>query len=208
MRRFSSSLRTSSDVVPLLIAAMFDSEAKTTNVYKSRYTGQGHGFRKSPSTAAAESGPSRSSCVEEEGPVKAKPLTALQRRMMEQKDKAAFSLTPTAVYRVKHLLQMHHTNHPDDEQPQGIRIGVKKRGCSGYSYTVNYEYANKGQKKPNDTKVDQSGVSVFVDGDALFYVIGTNMDFTTTNVEEKFTFTNPNQKHQCGCGESFMPFDV
>lgn len=146
----------------------------------------------------------------------AKPLTALQRRMLAQKDKAAFALTPNAIYRVKTLLQNHQEvkgcngSSPSSAAsgpPIGIRIGVKKRGCSGYSYTVNYEYADS-PKKPNDNRVDQGGVSIFVDGDALFYVIGTHMDFTVNNVEEKFTFTNPNQKYQCGCGESFMPFDV
>lgn len=131
----------------------------------------------------------------------------------------------------------------------GIRIGVKKKGCSGYSYTVNYEFdeaklklktggdalvdaminstrggapsssnsssAGGGKSSspannssPSDVHVDQDGVHIFVEGQALFYVIGTVMDYSVSNVEEKFTFQNPNQAHSCGCGESFMPFGV
>lgn len=178
-------------------------------LYKSSHQGQGSGFKvlKEKQQVAASGGPTRSSCAEESGPVKGKPLTALQKRMLDKKDKAVFILNPNAVYRVKTLLDLHKSTHSNEKQPIGIRIGVKKRGCSGYSYTVNYEF-DDGVKKPQDTRVDQSGVSIFVDGDALFYVVGTVMDFTVSNVEEKFTFTNPNQKYQCGCGESFMPFDV
>ena len=153
-----------------------------------------------------QSGSGASSCSEDTGPLESRPLTALQRRQLLMKDKQAFMLTPNAVYRVKYLLNNQQTAEPS-KPPLGIRIGVKKRGCSGYSYTVNYEYPDT-PKKENDNVVDQAGVKVLVDGDALFYVIGTHMDYTVSNVEEKFTFANPNQKHKCGCGESFMPFDA
>jgi iron-sulfur cluster assembly protein len=90
----------------------------------------------------------------------------------------------------------------------GVRIGVKRRGCSGYSYTVTYSYQQDPAHRPSDVHVEQGGVNVFVESGALFYVVGTVMDFTTSDVEEKFSFKNPNEQHSCGCGESFMPFDV
>lgn len=59
----------------------------------------------------------------------------------------------------------------------------------------------------DDVVVLRDGVKVVVDGGALFYVIGTEMDYVVRNVEEKFTFRNPSQKYSCGCEEGFMPFD-
>jgi iron-sulfur cluster assembly accessory protein len=174
--------------------------SSNTAMYKSTRVGSGV-------SKSSKGGPGTfSSCAEDVGPVESRPLTALQRRQLAMKDKMVFLLTPNAVYRVKHLMQVQVAADPS-RPPVGIRIAVKKRGCSGYSYTVNYEYSDS-PKKEGDNVVEQTGVKIFVDGDALFYVIGTHMDYITTNVEEKFTFANPNQKHKCGCGESFMPFDV
>ena len=153
--------------------------------------------------------PTRSSCAEDSGPVKAKPLSALQKRQLKMKDKKAFVLTPLALHRIKVLLAGHNAKVQDDNaKAVGIRVGVKRRGCSGYSYTINYALKQDPHVQPNDTHVEQAGIHVYVEHSALFFVIGTNMDFTTSNVEEKFTFKNPNEKAACGCGESFMPFDV
>lgn len=111
-------------------------------------------------------------------------------------------------------------------KPNGIRIGVRRRGCSGYSYTVNYHFpsTSSGSKQSStfaggalqkstrpsalsDVIVEQDGVQVVVAADALFYVIGTQMDYVVRDVQEKFVFANPNQKYSCGCEESFMPYD-
>lgn len=187
--------------------------------------------------------PAPASCRDDTGPVEGRPLSALQRRQVRMKDKKVFALTGRAVDRVRLLLDMHNSRLPagaaEAGRAVGIRVGVKKRGCSGYSYTVNYAAdprylaiptggdalvtalaaggpasrrpaqaapGSGADFAPDVIHVEQDGVHVFVESQALFYVIGTMMDFSVTNVEEKFIFQNPNQEHSCGCGESFMPF--
>lgn len=82
---------------------------------------------------------------------------------------------------------------------EGIRVGVKKGGCSGLAYTI--EYADDIQKF--EDVVDDKGVRVIIDPKASLYLIGTQMDFVSEKLKSGFVFTNPNEKGRCGCGESF-----
>lgn len=107
--------------------------------------------------------------------------------------KAAISLTPTALDRVRSLMQ----KQPD---MAGLRIGVKQRGCNGLSYTL--EYAKEKQKF--DEIVQQDGVKIFIDAKAQLTLLGTEMDYVTNNLSSEFVFNNPNIKSTCGCGESFQ----
>jgi iron-sulfur cluster assembly protein len=106
---------------------------------------------------------------------------------------SAITLTPTAVERVRALLDKR------GKPSVGIRIGVRTKGCSGLSYTI--EYADV--KGPADDMVEQDGVTVLIDPKATMFILGTEMDYVEEKLQTGFVFRNPNEKGRCGCGESF-----
>ncbi|HEV7266600.1 MAG TPA: iron-sulfur cluster assembly accessory protein [Falsiroseomonas sp.] len=80
-----------------------------------------------------------------------------------------------------------------------LRISVKTKGCSGMSYDLSWVDA----AGPGDETVTDKGVTVLVDRKATLFLIGTVMDYEVKQMSAGFTFTNPNEKGRCGCGESF-----
>jgi iron-sulfur cluster assembly protein len=80
-----------------------------------------------------------------------------------------------------------------------LRIGVNTKGCSGLSYDMNWVPA----AGPGDEVVRDRGLTVLVERKASLFLIGTTMDYETKALSSGFTFTNPNEKGRCGCGESF-----
>ena len=81
----------------------------------------------------------------------------------------------------------------------GLRLGVKKVGCSGWAYTFDYADA----LSEHDHLFESHDAKVVVDADSLPYLDGAVLDFVKDGFKETFKFDNPNVKEQCGCGESF-----
>jgi iron-sulfur cluster assembly protein len=80
----------------------------------------------------------------------------------------------------------------------GLRVGIKKGGCAGMEYT--FEVAK--EVRPGDEVVEENGAKVVVDGKAVLFLIGTQLDFKVDKLSSTFVFNNPNQTSACGCGES------
>ena len=80
-----------------------------------------------------------------------------------------------------------------------LRISVNTKGCSGMAYDMSWVEA----AGPTDEVVTDKGQTVLVDRKASLFLIGTEMDYKEEKLSAGFTFTNPNEKGRCGCGESF-----
>jgi iron-sulfur cluster assembly protein len=104
----------------------------------------------------------------------------------------AISLTESAATRVKTFLVSRGRG-------VGLRLGVRKTGCSGFAYVINYA----DEVPPGDLMFEDRGVKVFVDPGSMKLIDGTIVDFVKQGLNEAFRFMNPNVKGECGCGESF-----
>jgi len=104
----------------------------------------------------------------------------------------AITLTTAAADRVRSYLARRGTG-------VGLRLGVKKTGCSGLAYVVNYA----DEVSEADEVFETSGVKVVVDKNSLQHIDGTEVDFVQQGLNEAFKFRNPNAAGECGCGESF-----
>ena len=102
------------------------------------------------------------------------------------------SLTDAAVDRLRALYEK-------GREGMLLRIAVSTKGCSGMSYMMDFVP----EAGPGDEVITHKGVSVVVDRKASLFLIGTVMDYEVKGLSAGFTFTNPNEKGRCGCGESF-----
>ncbi len=102
------------------------------------------------------------------------------------------ALTDTAASRLAAL-------YASGQAGMTLRISVGTKGCSGLSYDMDWVAA----PGPGDEVVTDKGVTVVVDRKASLFLIGTVMDYETKDLSSGFTFSNPNEKGRCGCGESF-----
>ncbi|NQV48092.1 MAG: iron-sulfur cluster assembly accessory protein [Rhodospirillaceae bacterium] len=103
------------------------------------------------------------------------------------------TVTDAAAMRVKAMLDGR------GKPSVGVRIGVRTKGCSGMSYTL--EFAD--EKNDFDEVLEDKGVTILIDPKATMFIIGTEMDYVVDKLESGFVFSNPNEKGRCGCGESF-----
>ncbi|WP_119459335.1 HesB/IscA family protein [Rhodospirillaceae bacterium SYSU D60014] len=106
---------------------------------------------------------------------------------------ALITLTDAAAERAKTLLAR------NEAPAAGLRVGVKSKGCSGLSYTIEYADA----KGPHDEVIEDKGVTIFIDPKATMFILGSEMDYVEDKLQSGFVFRNPNEKGRCGCGESF-----
>jgi iron-sulfur cluster assembly protein len=104
----------------------------------------------------------------------------------------AIALTENAAKQIRKSLQKRGKG-------LGLRVGIRKVGCSGLAYT--FDYAD--ELGANDALFESHDAKLVVDQEALQYLDGSTLDFVREGLKESFKFENPNAKAQCGCGESF-----
>jgi len=103
----------------------------------------------------------------------------------------AIKLTKIAAERVRVFI--------DKEGGVGLRLGVRKTGCSGWAYTVQLTE----HIETDDIVFDNEGIKVVVSRESLGFLDGSEIDFTSEGLGTAFRFNNPNVTEECGCGESF-----
>jgi iron-sulfur cluster assembly protein len=103
----------------------------------------------------------------------------------------AIQLTDSAADRVRGFIER--------DGGVGLRLGVKRTGCSGWAYTVDLAT----DVKPGDVVFEQDDVKIVVAADNLAFLDGSTIDFRTEGLGSMFHFNNPNVTEECGCGESF-----
>ncbi len=102
------------------------------------------------------------------------------------------SLTDAAAERVREIIE-------DSDKPAiGVRVGIRNAGCAGQAYTMTYVEA----PVAGDDHIEDKGVQVFIEPKATLFLLGTVMDYEESILSSGFTFRNPNQTGECGCGES------
>lgn len=106
---------------------------------------------------------------------------------------AILSLTEAAARHARALMDR------ADSDAIGLRVGIKTAGCSGLQYQV--EFAT--EQKPFEDKIEDKGVTIFIDPTAVMFIIGSEMDYKEDKFSSSFVFNNPNETARCGCGESF-----
>ena len=110
-------------------------------------------------------------------------------------EKQAVTITEKAANQIRKLMSQ--------GDKKGLRVGVKKGGCAGMEYTMDYV----DDIDPNDEVISQDGATVMIAPMAQMFLFGTQIDYEVSLLEAGFKFNNPNVSEACGCGES-IKFEV
>jgi len=102
------------------------------------------------------------------------------------------TLTDAAAERIKALMAKM------DDPDASLRVGIKKGGCAGMEYTVDWV----DEPAKFDEVIEDKGVRLLIDAKAVMFLLGAEMDYRVDKLKSGFTFDNPNQTSACGCGES------
>ncbi len=102
------------------------------------------------------------------------------------------TLTDAAAARMQEIMAAAEENYI------GVKIGVKNGGCAGMEYTMDYAT----EAGPMDESVEENGIKILIDPKAILFLLGTEIDYVTEKLSQRFVFNNPNQTDACGCGES------
>jgi len=102
------------------------------------------------------------------------------------------SLTDAAAERLSEIIAA------SDQPVAGVRVGLKKGGCAGMEYTMDYA----SEVGPMDEVIEKKGVKLLIEPQAVLFLLGTQMDYQEGKLSSGFVFNNPNQTSACGCGES------
>ena len=113
---------------------------------------------------------------------------------MDTTTQKLFTVSERAKAQVLHLIE-----EKGMDESYGIRVSVTGGGCSGLSYVLDYDNA----EKPGDTVVEDKGIKIYVNAKSLLYLVGTELEFTDGLNGKGFEFINPNASRTCACGESF-----
>merc|ERR1712194_213716 len=114
------------------------------------------------------------------------------------------SITPAAAARVREICSL-------EPGVKGVRVSLRQRGCSGMSYVMDYHKDGEAVAKTDEVvplpeekeKGEDDKEFIVVDGKAVLFLVGTEMDYVEVEMGSEFVFRNPNSKGSCGCGQSF-----
>ena len=111
----------------------------------------------------------------------------------DQKGLLTITISEDAVKHIKEFGKL------EGKKDTNLRVGVKGGGCSGLLYDLKFD----DKTTENDQFFEDNGTKIIVDKKSLFYVLGTELDFSDGLNGKGFQFKNPNATRTCGCGESF-----